>query len=50
VSLQAGQGVKINRTEVESGFARIIATGTASELSADLTADSQTEPATRPGC
>ncbi len=39
VSLEAKHGLKIHRTEVESDFARVVATGTASELHADLTAD-----------
>lgn len=39
VSLEAGQGLKIHQTQVESGFARVIARGSASDLHADLTAD-----------
>ncbi|MGQ9650503.1 MAG: hypothetical protein ACUVXJ_10365 [Phycisphaerae bacterium] len=39
VSLEAGQGLKIHQTEVKSGFAHVIASGSASDLHADLTAD-----------
>ncbi|MDM8006546.1 MAG: hypothetical protein QUV05_10420 [Phycisphaerae bacterium] len=39
VLLEANRGLKIHRTEVESAFARVVASGTASELHADLTAD-----------
>ncbi len=39
VSLEADQGLKIHRAKVESGFARVVARGTASEFQAELRAD-----------